>query len=122
MLKGSMENPDINGNTFTRQRMHNSANSFKIDRRKFSQHYKFVPHHVIELHGARYLVCVRDADSGAVMLYESSALNDTPYAITDCHPLKYTEMLAEAREQLTAHLWRKMESAQKRKTGTKQNG
>uniref|UniRef100_A0AB39CE75 Uncharacterized protein n=1 Tax=Pseudomonas phage HRDY3 TaxID=3236930 RepID=A0AB39CE75_9VIRU len=104
MLKSSMENPDINGNVYTRQRILSNASNFKPDRRRTAKDFTFQHHHVIELHGARYLVCVKDPETGAVLLLEAGAELENEYAISDCHALKFSAMRTEAKLQLSQHI------------------
>jgi len=102
MLKDMMENPDINGNTFTRQRLRSNADNFKLDERVRAKDFEFQHHHVVEMIDGSYLVCVTDPATGSVLLY-SAGPNKEPYTISDCHPLEFTAMRLEAQRQLELH-------------------
>lgn len=105
MLTHVINGTDLTGENHTRQKFLNSVATFKADKRTHTKEFAFQHHHVAELHGNRYLVCVKDAESGAALLYEDGVKAGVdPIVISDAHPLKYTDMRNEAAAQLTAHL------------------
>lgn len=104
MLHDLITGTDLNGENKTRQKFLNSVATFKVDKRQHTKEFLFQHHHVADLHGDRFLVCVKDSESGAAMLYEDGAKVDDPIVISDVHPLKYSAMRAEASAQLKNHL------------------
>jgi len=119
MLKDMMENPDINGEVFTRQRLRSNADSFKKDCRIRAKQFTFQHHHVVEMLDRSYLVCVTDPATDSVLLYSALENHESPYTISDCHPLKFSEMYGEAKRQLEIHIEARAEQSAKRK-GRKQ--
>ena len=115
MLKEGMSSPDINGDVFTRQRLRSNAANFKKDSRIRAKEFTFNHHRVVDLHGARHMVCVTDPETASVLLYESGPLHEDAFAISDCHPLKFTAMRTEAERQLSFHIADRAEKVSRRK-------
>lgn len=123
MLADLITGTDLLGNNNTRQKFRNAVDVFKVDTRKPAKNFVHVAHAVCDLHGARFLACVKNADDSALLL-EADEKGECEIVMADTGHLHYSSMLNEARLQLEAHLGAKAtrkQAAATRKPRAKKN-
>jgi len=103
MLTDVINGIDINGENDTRMKFVNTVATFKVDKRLFTREYKFEHHKVINLHGKRYLACVK---RGALaMLVEADASADKIIVCAEMDSSIYSDALVEALAQIKMHVF-----------------
>jgi hypothetical protein len=103
MLADLISGDDLLGNNHTRRKFQNTVAEFKLDTGKTVTGFHHQHHNVVELHGSRWLVCVKDA-SGDALLFEALADGTKEFVVADGNYKEYTGMLNEARARLRCHI------------------
>lgn len=113
MLNGIINGKDLQGENNTRTKLHNAATEFTVDTRKSAKDFEYEHHHVADLHGDRYCVCVRSGKE--VLLLESDGKAENVVIITSVDSKIYDSVREEAHRQLGMHLAQKRAATARRK-------
>lgn len=104
MLADLISGDDLLGNNHTRRKFQNTVAEFKRDHRKATTSgFHYLHHYVVELHGGRWLICVK-TESGDALLFEALADGTKEFVVADGNYTEYTGMLNEARAHLRCHI------------------
>lgn len=124
MLADLISGDDLLGNNHTRRKFQNTVAEFKRDERKATvSGFHFQHHHVVELHGGRWLICVKN-EAGEALLFEAEADGTKQVVLADGNYTDYQGMLNEARAHLRCHIAAKAtrkRTAAERKARVKKN-
>lgn len=102
MLKDIIDAKDINGNDVFRKSFENNVNAFKADTRKRAKQFTLEHHEVVNLHGGRYLACVK-RDSDAMLIETNAKGKDLVVVAVMCTSI-YSKALAEGIAQIKAYV------------------
>lgn len=103
MLKDVIDGVNLEGENHTRQKFLNTIKEF-TERNKFptKRVYQFQHHNVFELHGARFLACVKHGESA--LLVESDAKGNKLVVLSDMDTSIYSQALAEGNDAIRQHV------------------
>lgn len=102
MLKDIIAAKDINDNDVMRKSFQNCVASFKPDTRVHTKRYALEHHGVVELHGKRYVACVKRGEDA--LLIESDVKGKDTVVLAVMDTSIYSQAIAEGREQIKFHV------------------
>lgn len=103
MLTHVINGIDINGENNIRAKFASAVATFKVDKRLFTKEYKFEHHKVVNLHGKRYLSCVKRGQYA--MLVEANADAEQIIVCAEMDSSIYSDALVEALAQIKMHVF-----------------
>lgn len=103
MLKDLQNAKDIEGNDIFRKCFNSTVDTFKPDERVRSKNFKYEHHHVADLHGNRFLACVKHKSGALLIEGDATATKKSLVVVASLDMSIYAEMLAEGREQIKRH-------------------
>lgn len=111
MLKDLQNARDIEGNDIFRKCFNSVVADFKPDERVRSKSFKYEHHHVVDLHGNRFLACVKHKGGALLIESDATATKKSMVVVASLDMSIYAEVLAEGREQIKRHNKAKRKSA-----------
>lgn len=112
MLRDLLNSKDIHGNQDTRRFYRNTVSTFKPDTRLHAKKYKFLHCPVVELHGSRYLACVKSGNDS--ILIETDARLKGLVVVAEMDSSIYSEALQEGLAQIKHHVQSRRSSSSKK--------
>lgn len=103
MLADLISGSNLLGDNHTRLKFQSTVATFKRDTGKTVTGFYFEHHNVVELHGARWLVCVK-TKCGDALLFEALEDGTQQVVLADGNYTEYQGMLNEARARLRCHI------------------
>lgn len=102
MLKNIIDAKDIDGKDVFRKSFMSSVDTFDPDTRAHAKQYVLEHHYVTELHGKRYLACVKRGNDA--MLIETNATGKNIVVVAVMDTSIYSNAIAEGIAQIKHHV------------------
>lgn len=102
MLKDIIDAKDINDKDVMRKSFESTVASFKPDTRVHTKRYELEHHAVVELHGGRYVACVKRGEDA--LLIETNAKGKKTIVLAVMDTSIYSTAIAEGHAQIKHHV------------------